>query len=414
MVKYLSGVVLLSLFCVCPILAEEKETLSDDEIIFKEIGLETTFPKLIRFVEGRSELIESLVKQLDDEEWRKRESAQEILISIGMPVLARLQSATKDPAPEVRMRANFIIKEIVPANNWRYLSSAVRLLAKTKDKKIIPPLLGLLDHPSREIAYQSASVLVPFNKESAIQKALTEYQKSAEAAEAKKDIYGVLKSLEKILWLNPDNEEVKKKIESLCQETLCIIYLVDESGSMNVNKKIEAVKQGLLVALDKLPAGASFNVIFYATQPYPYKDGVQILTPSIKEEVKQFINQREARGGANYLEAFEETFRQIKARGKTTAIFFITDGPPTVPSSGLDYNKLLEQFVREADSSQAGKTRIFALGLGNESDPNFLNNLASRTNGASHIINATATIEGIAKRIDTINTRIIETLMGPK
>jgi len=404
--NYISLLLIWFLFFVYS--ASHAQDNSSDEASFKEIGLEPSLPELIKFIEGKSERIENLIKQLDDEDWHKRENAQEILIGIGMPILPRLQTALKDRSPEVRMRVNLIVKEISSQRNWQYLQSAIRLMAKTRDKQIINPLITLIEHSSRDIAFSAAQALVPFNNEPPLIKLIEQYRKSASEAESKKDIYGTLQALEKILWLDPANQEVQKKIELLRRETLCIIYLIDESGSMTVDKKLESVKQGLQLCINKLPAGTSLNVIFFATQPYPYKDKIQPLTPAIKDDIQAFIKERSARGGTNYSDVLTETFRQVKEdKRSVAALFFITDGPPTVGE--INDKNIIQAVINQSE----GKISVFTLGLGPDANLPILNELSAKTKGTnSHLLSPTP--EAIINEMEKINSRIIESLMGIK
>ncbi|MBI4833312.1 MAG: HEAT repeat domain-containing protein, partial [Planctomycetes bacterium] len=57
--------------------------------------------------------IQSLIKQLGDDDWETREKAKEELTKIGEPALELLKQTLKETQePEVRMRVEWIIKTI--------------------------------------------------------------------------------------------------------------------------------------------------------------------------------------------------------------------------------------------------------------------------------------------------------------
>ena len=69
--------------------------------------------------------INKLIVTLGDDDWETRESAQTDLLKIGEPSLEALAKTLKETSdPEVRMRVNYILKQI----NLKYFLSAVYFL----------------------------------------------------------------------------------------------------------------------------------------------------------------------------------------------------------------------------------------------------------------------------------------------
>ena len=80
--------------------------------------------------ENLAQEIADLIKLLGDEDWPTREKATDELIEIGEPTMGLLKEATESKDPEVRTRANIILKKIEqlkdPASQIRnYLESCI-------------------------------------------------------------------------------------------------------------------------------------------------------------------------------------------------------------------------------------------------------------------------------------------------
>lgn len=79
--------------------------------------------------------IERLVRQLGNDEFTARESAQKELLQIGVPALDALRMATRDPSAEVSSRARFILQTIEDEINRPSL--VVRNVDGTNPRRII-------------------------------------------------------------------------------------------------------------------------------------------------------------------------------------------------------------------------------------------------------------------------------------
>lgn len=102
-------------------------------------------------------------------------------------------------------------------------------------------------------------------------------------------------------------------------------YVVDVSGSMSVNGKLDALKQQLVHSIESIVDDGSFLVVPYSDVAAPLANRREWVDADERGDqwARQNVHRLEA-GGATHPEgAFEVIFRM---RPKADAIFFLTDG----------------------------------------------------------------------------------------
>jgi hypothetical protein len=104
-----------------------------------------------------------------------------------------------------------------------------------------------------------------------------------------------------------------------------IVFVIDRSTSMWANGGLEAAKRELLASLERLPADARFQVLFYngliETLPGAERDGYLEITELTRRNAVQMIEKVRPSGSTNHLAAL----RQALAL-KPDVIFLATDG----------------------------------------------------------------------------------------
>jgi Ca-activated chloride channel family protein len=152
-----------------------------------------------------------------------------------------------------------------------------------------------------------------------------------------------------------------------------VILVLDTSGSMD-GTKMQQAKDAAVYIVEHLNPEDRFNIITFST-------GVRRFAPDLLESVEagnydNFISSLEAVGGTNISGALLEAAGQVDGARPTT-IIFVTDGLAT---EGITDTGLLLDAVVAALPSQA---RLFAFGVGNDVDPNLLDNLAQNHRGTT-------------------------------
>ena len=140
-------------------------------IEFETLEVETEFgvqkiprSRIVRIVFGTrsdpevSKRLASLVEQLGDSDFEKREKAQEELLSIGLPAKEAVLEATKHKDPEVKSRAEAIVKVLqdfpgdVPAKEDRVETPDFTLIGRIKvDSFPVRTAYGSLQIPRKAI-----------------------------------------------------------------------------------------------------------------------------------------------------------------------------------------------------------------------------------------------------------------------
>jgi Ca-activated chloride channel homolog len=167
-----------------------------------------------------------------------------------------------------------------------------------------------------------------------------------------------------------------------------MILVLDTSGSMHENGKLDQAKKALNYCLNSLDKGDRFALINFATTVNRYKDG---LLPSDSEQVtqaKKWVDNLEATGGTAINDALASALAlRPKEEGRTFTIVFFTDGQPTIGETNID--KILKNtFARNTTS-----TRIFTFGVGDDVNASFLDQLAEGTRAVSTYVRPQEDIE---------------------
>ncbi len=152
-----------------------------------------------------------------------------------------------------------------------------------------------------------------------------------------------------------------------------VILVLDTSGSME-GAKMQQAKDAAVYIVKHLNPEDRFNIVGFST-------GIRRFVPNLKASAEpgnydSFIGSLEAVGGTNISGALLEAAGQVHGERPTT-IIFVTDGLAT---EGITDTGLLLDAVAAA---LPGHARLFAFGVGNDVDPNLLDNLAQNHRGTT-------------------------------
>lgn len=155
-----------------------------------------------------------------------------------------------------------------------------------------------------------------------------------------------------------------------------IVFLLDVSGSMAEERKIEGAKKALEFFLSALEEGDRFTVIPFSTDVKPWQEE---LVPANRDNVAdaiKFIENLKAIGGTNIAGALTEALVLERTKKRPFYIAFVTDGKPTVGVTRLDeILKLVEEKLNGA--------KIFILGVGYSVNTHLIDKLAQISRGIS-------------------------------
>ena len=154
-----------------------------------------------------------------------------------------------------------------------------------------------------------------------------------------------------------------------------VTFVFDTSGSMNDGNKIEQARRALQTLLSNLNSQDRFNIVTFASDVKPFRDG---LTPATKENLeaaRAFIADIKAVGGTNIKAALSKALATADEKSaRPQQIVFLTDGLPTVGETSVE--ELL------SDARKANKSaRMWTFGVGFDVNTRLLDGLASENGG---------------------------------
>ena len=167
-----------------------------------------------------------------------------------------------------------------------------------------------------------------------------------------------------------------------------IVFVVDTSGSMMHDKKMEQAKKALKHCLGSLTSDDRFALVSFASTVESYRNR---LVPANKEHIKHakgWVSDLFSGGGTALDRALKAALalRSGDAQRMFTVVL-ITDGQPTVGER--DTEKILDDMMKLNTAS----TRIFSLGLGNDLNAVFLDQIAEKTRALSSYVRPEQNIE---------------------
>jgi len=167
-----------------------------------------------------------------------------------------------------------------------------------------------------------------------------------------------------------------------------MVLVLDTSGSMRENGKLDQAKKALNYCLNSLDKGDRFALLNFATTVNRYRDGLLDASSEQVDQAKKWVANLDAVGGTAINDALAAALElRSKDEGRTFTIVFFTDGQPTIGETNID--KILKNTFAKNTTS----TRIFPFGVGDDVNASFLDQLAEGTRAASTYVRPQEDIE---------------------
>lgn len=186
-----------------------------------------------------------------------------------------------------------------------------------------------------------------------------------------------------------------------------IVFVLDTSGSMRRDKKLQQAQEALVYGLEGLRPDDRFGLVTFSTTVHVFDDVLRKGSRDSVEQAVQFVNNLRARGGTDIYEALHTalSFFDDDVSGRPKMIVFLTDGRPTVGIT--DYTDILKQ-VRTHNQNQH---RIFAFGVGYDVNTHLLDRLADQSKAVSAYIEPFEDLELIVSAFfDKIDSPVLSNL----
>jgi len=167
-----------------------------------------------------------------------------------------------------------------------------------------------------------------------------------------------------------------------------IVFVVDTSGSMRWDNKMEQAKKALTLCLKKLNKRDRFNVVAFSGEVRVFADKLLEADSVSIEKATKWVENLEPLGATDINGALLAALSMAKKKTERPfMIIFLTDGEPTAGED--DPAKILEN-VAKANKVRA---RIFVFGVGSEVNTKLLDLLADKNHGLVDYIERTEAVD---------------------
>ncbi|MCA8918141.1 MAG: VWA domain-containing protein [Planctomycetes bacterium] len=161
-----------------------------------------------------------------------------------------------------------------------------------------------------------------------------------------------------------------------------VIVVLDTSGSMDEDGKIDQARKAMKFLVNKLNAKDRFAMITFSTESRRMHDSLTLATQEAKDDAVAKIEKLEATGGTNLEGAIRDAYElaktgEVEGKGSRPCyVILLSDGLPT--TGEITNVKALAKLARE---SRAANVRMFPFGVGNDVNTWLLDTLAEENKG---------------------------------
>ncbi|HTK39120.1 MAG TPA: VWA domain-containing protein, partial [Pyrinomonadaceae bacterium] len=166
-----------------------------------------------------------------------------------------------------------------------------------------------------------------------------------------------------------------------------IVFVIDTSGSMADEGKMDKARAGLLFGIRGLREGDRFNVISFAGEEHLMKLKLTAANEQGKRRGEEFVKKLSPSGGTNINDALKAALRQFDSSDRPKMLVFMTDGLPTVGESDVD------KILKNASETKVTGLHLFTFGVGYDVNTRLLDKLASENSGVADYIEPKENLE---------------------
>ncbi|HEY2964073.1 MAG TPA: VIT domain-containing protein [Pyrinomonadaceae bacterium] len=161
-----------------------------------------------------------------------------------------------------------------------------------------------------------------------------------------------------------------------------VVFVVDTSGSMAEEGKMEKARAALLYGVRILRPQDRFNVISFAGEEHLMESGLIAADDKGRQRGEAFVKVLKPVGGTNINQSLLASLNQFSEnnRERPKIVVFLTDGLPTV---GITNVSQIVENVRKA--SKPG-VRLFTFGVGYDVNTSLLDKLAAENGGTADYV----------------------------
>lgn len=104
-----------------------------------------------------------------------------------------------------------------------------------------------------------------------------------------------------------------------------VVFLLDVSGSMGTAGRLQRMKRETIAALEEMPDGAQFNLVFFHSEVAPWGRRLVTMSPKSREAACRAVRSLRELGGTNLHLGLKEAFKDLEV----DTIVVLSDGEPS-------------------------------------------------------------------------------------
>ena len=166
-----------------------------------------------------------------------------------------------------------------------------------------------------------------------------------------------------------------------------IVFVLDTSGSMADEGKIDKARAALLFGIRTLRDGDRFNVINFAGEEHLMESRLLNANAEGKRRGEEFVKKLRPSGGTNINDSLIASLKQFENSERPKMLVFLTDGLPTVGETNAD------KIIANLKAAKMVDVRIFPFGVGYDVNTALLDRLGSENSGMSDYVQPKEDIE---------------------
>lgn len=178
-----------------------------------------------------------------------------------------------------------------------------------------------------------------------------------------------------LLLLSPKDKVLDSEIASKD-----IVFVLDTSGSMADEGKMEKARSALLFGIKNLRDGDRFNVINFAGEEHLMESGLIKADSDGRKRGEEFVKKLTPTGGTNINDALKAALKQFDSSDRPKLLVFMTDGLPTVGETNV------EKIIKNAQEVKVDGLRLFTFGVGYDVNTKLLDKIAEENAGTADYI----------------------------
>ena len=185
-----------------------------------------------------------------------------------------------------------------------------------------------------------------------------------------------------LLLLSPKDDVAERELVNKD-----IVFVLDTSGSMADEGKMDKARAALLFGIRSLRDGDRFNVISFAGEERLMERDLIAADANGRRRGEEFVKKLRPNGGTNINDSLIASMKQFESNSRPKILVFMTDGLPTVGETNID------KINANVQKSKTTDVRIFPFGVGYDVNTALLDKLGSENGGISDYVQPKEDIE---------------------